>query len=196
MKERGGASLCQSQPAWPSPLPVLQVVVTHIKCFGPLKLSIFCLVGNQSIFTCKDVFFTARLGLTARSLTTGGTFCNLCFLPWPERIRRRVPEMVSQLLKSLPGGRGKDILLKRLKKQQNISTNYLKAWAVEKRGTSGSIIGFWTHTRTVGATLLKTLNPFPPLEAIVTMKVKHCSVLCHSDYYAIRHLTFLLRTTR
>lgn len=113
MKERGGASLCQSQPAWPSPLPVLQVVVTHIKCFGPLKLSIFCLVGNQSIFTCKGVFFTARLGLTAKSLTIGGTFCNLCFLHWPERSRRRVPEMVSQLLKILPGG--KDILLKRLK---------------------------------------------------------------------------------
>lgn len=31
---------------------------------------------------------------------------------------------------------------------------------------------------------------------MVTMEVKHCSVLCHSDYYAIRHLTFLLRTTR
>lgn len=40
--------------------------------------------------------------------------------------------MVSQLLKNLPGG--KDILLKRLKKQQNISANYLKAWAVEKNG--------------------------------------------------------------
>lgn len=143
MKERGGASLCQLQPAWPSPLPVLQVVVTHIKCFCSLKLSICCLVRRQSVFTWKHVISTARLGLTAKSITTGGTFCNLCLLSWPGRIGRRVPEMVSQLLKNLPGGR--DILLKRLTKQHNGSTNYLKAWAVEKKGTSGSIIDFWTH---------------------------------------------------
>lgn len=62
MKERGGVSLCQSQPAWPSPFPVLQVVVTHITRFNYLKLSIFCLVVYQIIFTCKDVFSTARSG--------------------------------------------------------------------------------------------------------------------------------------
>lgn len=64
--------------------PVLQVVVTHIKCFGSLKVSIFCLVMYQIICTCKDVFSAARPG---RALTKASQqveyLLYLCFLLWP-----------------------------------------------------------------------------------------------------------------
>ena len=83
---------------------------------------------------------------------------------------------------------GRNILLGRLTKQQNVSIKCQNTWVIQRKQDQRGSKTWSLDKHCRGSCIQDPHPPCPPMQANVSIDVQHHFALCGSDYYAISNI--------